>query len=78
MRLVFGVLGLLIVLVIVGSLAKIPLQVVGASPDAAAAGVAPPAAGGMPAQASQRLQKQVASDVNQALQQGAARAAEAQ
>lgn len=80
MRLVFGVLALLIVLAIVGSLAKTQLQAVGASSDraAAAAGVAPLPTEGTPAQQSQQLQKRVADDVNDALKQGAARTRDAE
>jgi hypothetical protein len=78
MRIVFGVLGLLIVLAIVGSLAKTQLKAVGASPDrAVAAGVVVPVTEGTPAQQSQQLQQRVADDVNEALKQGAARSRDA-
>jgi hypothetical protein len=76
MRMVFGVLGLLIALAIVGSLVKRQLQAVGAPvrPEAAStAGVALPATSGTPAQHSQQLQRQVADDVNRLMQQAPAR-----
>lgn len=76
MRMVFGVLGLLVALAIVGSLVKRQLQAVGAPlrPEAAsAAGVALPAGTGTPAQQSQQLQRRVADDVTQLMQQAPAR-----
>ncbi len=80
MRLVFGVLSLLVVLAIVGSLAKKQLQAVGSATEqgAAAAGVSVPVTSGTPAEQSRQLQKQVVDDVNRALQQGATRASDAQ
>ena len=78
MRAIFGVLTLLIVLAIVGLLAKKQLQAVnnvGASlPPAQGIDASPaaPAASTVRAQ-SQQLQQRVADDVNKALQQGAAR-----
>lgn len=74
MRMVFGVLGLLIALAIVGSLVKRQLQAVGAPvrPEAAStAGVAPTS--GTPAQQSQQLQHRIADDVNRLMQQAPAR-----
>ncbi|WP_428423787.1 hypothetical protein [Methylibium sp.] len=76
MRLVFGALGLLIVLAIVGSLAKRQLQAVGMPTQAvaaSAAGVDLPAPSGTPAQQSQQLQRKVADDVNRLMQQAPAR-----
>lgn len=76
MRIVFGALGLLVALAIVGSLVKRQLQAVGAPvrPEAAsAAGVALPAGTGTPAQQSQQLQRRVADDVTRLMQQVPAR-----
>lgn len=76
MRMVFGVLGLLVALAIVGSLVKRQLQAVGAPvrPEAAsAAGVALPVTSGTPAQQSQQLQRQIGDDVNRLMQQAPAR-----
>lgn len=76
MRLVFGVLSLLVVLAIVGSLAKRQLQAIGTPAQAAAAsaaGVGQPVASGTPARQSQQLQHQVADDVNRLMQQAPAR-----
>lgn len=72
MRAVFGLLGLLIVLAIVGSLAKRQLQAVQV-PLVPGGGASAAALGGTPAEASRQLQRKVADDVNKALQQGAAR-----
>lgn len=95
MRIVFSVLGLLIVVAILGSVAKKQLQAVRALPQSAAAAAsavaAPPPGGGrldafpgavaadpsgltVPQQ-SQNMQRQVAGQVQQQLQQGAARSA---
>lgn len=68
MRAVLGVVGMLIVVAIVGLIARSQLQAVRTDPVAAAAsGVREP---------SQQLQRQVADDVAKALSQGAARASE--
>lgn len=79
MRAVFGVLSLLIVVAIVGLLAKKQLQAVhnvGASLPPAQAGTeaatAAPPASTVRAQ-SQQIQQRVLDDVNKALQQGANR-----
>jgi hypothetical protein len=68
MRAVFGLVGLLVVLGIVGVLAKKQLQGAGGS----LAAVAPAASGGNVATQSRQLQEQVKSDVAKALEQGAA------
>lgn len=68
MRAVFGVVGLLIVVAMVGLIARSQLQATRAVPAAAAAS-------SVRAQ-SQQLQRQVADDVTKALSQGAARASE--
>ena len=69
MRIIFGVLGLLIVVAIVGMLAKRELQAVRAiAPANAAASAAVPT--GTPAQQSKELQRQIGSDIDKALQQG--------
>ena len=101
MRIVFGFLGLMIVLAIIGSVAKKQLQAVRALPsmptavvvperDAAGVAASPREGGRLDAfpgavaadpgtgltvpQQSQNLQRQVANQVQQQLQQGAARA----
>jgi len=100
MRIVFGFLGLMIVLAIIGSVAKKQLQAVRALPsmpaavvvperDAAGVAASPREGGRLDAfpgavaadpngltvpQQSQNLQRQVATQVQQQLQQGAARA----
>ncbi|MDH3460026.1 MAG: hypothetical protein OEM00_03420 [Burkholderiaceae bacterium] len=73
MRMVFGVLSLLVVLAIIGSLAKKQLQAVSVpvEPSGTAASAPPPS--GTPAQQSQQLQRRVADDVSKALEQGASR-----
>lgn len=68
MRLVFGVLGLVVVLAIVGSLLRKQLQTV-QRPLAPAVGASAAALSGTPAQQSQSLQKKVADDVNRFMQQ---------
>ena len=67
MRIAFGVLSLLIVVAIVGLLAKKQLQAVQV-PVGGAASV--PAVSGTPAQQSQQLQRKVADDIGKALEQG--------
>jgi len=74
MRIIFGVLSLLIVVAIVGSLAKRQLQAVQVPVDGAASQVT---LTGTPAQQSQQLQKKVADDIGKALQQGAQRTEDA-
>lgn len=69
MRAVFGVVGLLVALAIVGIVAKKQLQASVGSP-----GTAAPAASGNVAQQSRRIQQQVQADVTKALEQGAAAA----
>ena len=74
MRLMFGVLGLLVALAIVGVLAKMalqPLQVHGASD---AVGASAPVPQGTPAQQSRQLQNQVKDDLNKLMEQAPARA----
>ncbi len=76
MRIVFSVLGLLVVVAIIGMLAKHELQaarVIVAADGAASA----PLLSGAPAQQSQQLQRQVSDDINKALQQGMQRNADA-
>jgi len=75
MRAIFGVVSLLLVLAIVGLVARKQLQSVNALP--APAGVANPA-GAAPQERSQQMQQRVQQDVQRALQQGAERASEAQ
>ena len=67
MRMAFGVLSLLIVVAIVGMLAKKQLQAVQVPADSAAS---MPALSGTPAQQSQQLQRKVADDIGKALEQG--------
>jgi len=69
MRVIFGVLSLLIVVAIVGMLAKRQLQAVQLSVPAERIASAPVLTG-TPAQQSQQLQRQVTDDINKALQQG--------
>jgi hypothetical protein len=68
MRAVVGIVGLLIVLAIVGLVAKKQLQATGQAVSAAA----PAASAGTVAEQSRQLQQQVKSDVAKALEQGAA------
>ena len=67
MRAVFSVVGLLVVLAIVGLVAKKQLQATGQGVAAVA-----PAASGNVVEQSRQLQQQVKSDVARALEQGAA------
>lgn len=76
MRIIFSVLGLLVVVAIIGMLAKNELQatrVIVPTDGAASAAVL----SGTPAQQSQQLQRQVTDDINKALQQGMQRNADA-
>lgn len=68
MRVVFGVVGLLVALVIVGIVAKKQLQATGQ----VAATVAPAASGATVAEQSRQIQRQIQQDVTKALEQGAA------
>jgi hypothetical protein len=79
MRMVFGVLGLLLVLVIVGLVAKTQLRALQA-PAVAEAGAAAsmPVLGGTPTQQSQQIQKNVQDDLNKIMQQAPARLEPAQ
>ncbi len=83
MRALFGVVGLLLALVIVGLVAVKQLNAMGhsngAASRAASAGLAAPdaTAGGTVADQSRQLQDQVRRDVGKALEQGAARTEEA-
>jgi len=72
MRMIFGVLGLLVVLAIVGTIARKQLQAVKALPGTAPTAAAASAPGNV-AQQSRDLQNQVKQDVNALLQQGASR-----
>jgi hypothetical protein len=74
MKALFGVVSLLVALAIVGLIAAKQLKAVGASPAAQAGVPAAPALSGSGTlrEQSQQLQKQVASDVTKALEQGAA------
>jgi hypothetical protein len=78
MRMVFGLLGLVMVLAIVGLLAKSQLRSVGAVASIGAGSASAPVPTGTPVQASQQLQKQVQDDVNRLMQQAPARAEPAQ
>lgn len=75
MRIAFGVLGLVLVLAIIGSLAKRQLQAVHVP---AVAGASAPALSGTPAEQSRQLQDKVASDVNKLMKQAPERAGDAQ
>ncbi len=69
MRIIFSMVGLLVVVAIIGMLAKHELQaarVVVPAGEAASATVLT----GTPAQQSKQLQRQVTDDINKALQQG--------
>lgn len=68
MRAVFGVVGLLVALAIVGVVAKKQLQATGTSLSQAA----PAASAGNVAQQSRQIQQQVQTDIAKALEQGAA------
>jgi hypothetical protein len=68
MRAVFGVVGLLVALAIVGIVAKKQLQATGVS----AGPLAPAASAGTVAQQSRQVQQQIQADVTKALEQGAA------
>lgn len=74
MRALFTLIGLLVVVAIVMLTAKKQLQAV--APSVAPAASA--AAGGTVQEQSRAIQQQVLQDVNRALQQGAARASDAQ
>jgi hypothetical protein len=67
MRLIFGVLSLLVVVAVVGVLAKKQLQAVHVPAVGAASA---PAFAGTPAQRSQQMQRQASDDVRKALEQG--------
>ena len=69
MKAIFGVLSLLIVLAIAGSLVVKQLRAF----DVPAAGTAPAPAGGTPAEQSRQLQRKVADDVNRLMQQAPSR-----
>lgn len=77
MRIIFSVVGLLVVVAIVGVLAKHELQatrMIVPADGAASATVL----SGTPAQQSRQLQRQVTDDINKALQQGMQRDADAE
>jgi hypothetical protein len=74
MRGIFGVVSLLVVVAIVGLVAKKQLQAVGVvSPASAAAAPGATPSGGNVHEQSQALQQKVVTDVQQALGQGTAR-----
>lgn len=75
MRMIFGVLSLLVVLAVVGYLAKTQLKAVAVTPVPGASVMQTTAA--TPAQQSQQSQRQVRDDIARAMQQGADRAASA-
>jgi len=77
MKIVFGLVGLLIVLAIVGSLGRGQLAAVQAPAASAAStgGLPPPDAAATVREQSQQRQQQVREQVTRALQQGADRAA---
>ena len=70
MRIVFGVLSLLIVVAVIGFLAKRQLQAVHVPAESGASAFT---LSGTPAQQSQQLQRKVADDVNRLMQQAPAR-----
>lgn len=74
MRLLFGMLGLLVTLAIVGVLAKKALQPLQVNSASGAAAASAPALQGTPAQQSRQLQNQVKDDLNKLMQQAPARA----
>jgi hypothetical protein len=74
MRAVFGVVGLLVVVAVVGWVAKKQLE--SARAISVVPATAQDAAGAPVREQSQQLQRQVAEDVAKALSQGAARASE--
>ena len=78
MRVVFGVLGLLVALAIVGVLARKALQPLQLPSAPDAAGASAPVLQGTPAQQSRQLQGQVKDDLNKLMQQAPARAEPAQ
>ena len=65
MRMIFGVLGLLIVLAVVGQLAKKQMGAL----TATAPGVSVPASGATPQQQSLQLQKHIGQTIDSSLQQ---------
>lgn len=75
MRMIFGVLSLLVVVAVVGFLAKTQLKAAATLPASGPVEVQAPAA--TPAQQSQQIQSKVQDDIARALQQGADRAASA-
>ena len=77
MRAIFGILSLLIVVAVIGIMAKKQLQAVGSAPSSGMASASAPLVQQPPAQV-QNLPKQVQQDVESALRQGAeARASDA-
>jgi hypothetical protein len=82
MRLIFGVLSLLVVLAIVGTVGKKQFEAVGLSGQAATRGASPPDAPAAPVegstvpQAAKAIQNNVRDAAAAALQQGAERSAE--
>jgi hypothetical protein len=73
MRMIFGVLSLVIVLAIIGMLAKKQLQAVQVPVDATDAGASAPPLSGTPAQQSEQLQRKIVDDIGKAFEQGARR-----
>ncbi len=76
MRLLLGIFGLLLTVAIVGVIVKQQLRATHAPPIAGAADAGASAV--PPAVQARQIEKQVADDVQKALQQGAARASEAE
>ena len=75
MRIVFGLLSLVVVLAIIGVVAKKQIQSVRlpTAAEGASAGASVPVLRGTPAQQSQQLQKKVRDDLNKIMQQAPAR-----
>ena len=73
MRAVFGVASLLVVLVILGLLARTQLKAVSQAPVSVDAAASVPAPAGNLGEQSQQVQDKVRNDVSKALEQGAAR-----
>jgi hypothetical protein len=72
MRMVFGVVSLLVVLAILGVVARKQMNSLSV-PAAASSAAGLPAASGTPAQQSKQIQNRVRDDVNQLMQQAASR-----
>ncbi len=75
-RAIFGIASLLVVLAVVGLLASRQLKSAGVAPVATGASM-PVVAGGNAREQAQQVQDKVISDLNKAMEQGAARREEA-